>query len=78
MRWGSLFTAFIGVSFAHPAFSQIESVIPDSSSDITVSYDDSVRALVDIATPVSDGVSDNTLDRFNVTEVGFDFYIHFH
>ena len=78
MRWGLLFTALIGVSFASPAFAHIENAIPDGDSGTTVSYDEDGRALVDIASPVSEGVSDNTLDRFNGTEVGFSFDNHFH
>ena len=73
MRWGPLFTACIGVSFAQPVFAQVSMAIPDGFSDTTVTYDDSGRALVDIATPVSDGISHNTFTEFNVTEAGLDF-----
>jgi len=73
MRWGALFNAFIGVSFAHPAFAQVDVVTPDGASDTTVTFDEDGRALVDIARPVSDGISHNTFTDFNVTEAGLDF-----
>lgn len=47
--------------------------VPDGLSDTTVSYDDTGWALVDIAAPVSDGISHNTFTDFNVTEAGLDF-----
>lgn len=49
------------------------SIIPDGQSDTNVTYDDAGHALVDIAAPVSDGISHNTFTRFNVTEAGLDF-----
>jgi len=58
---------------AQQAFAQISMVVPDGASDTTVTYEDTGRALVDIATPVTDGISHNTFTDFNVTEAGLDF-----
>lgn len=71
MRWGLTFTAIFGLS--QGAYAQAVSAVPDGATDTTVTYDNSGRALVDIANPVSDGISHNTFTRFNVTEAGLDF-----
>lgn len=62
------------LAFTSPVAAQTASnIVPDNQTHTSVSYDDTGRALVDIAAPVSDGISHNTFTRFNVTSVGYDF-----
>jgi len=72
MRWGVIIGA-LGLGLSQAAYGQVVSVIPDGESDTIVTFDESGRALVDVATPVSDGISHNTFTRFDVSEAGLDF-----
>jgi len=73
MRWGFTFTAFLSLGLSQAAYGQDVSAVPDGDTNTTVTYDATGRALVDIANPVSDGISHNTFTLFNVTEAGLDF-----
>lgn len=70
----SIYGIFFCLSLGQNALAQVGMAVPDGVSDTTVTYDDNTgRALVDIASPVTDGISHNSFTDFNVTEAGLDF-----
>lgn len=67
----AVFTAFASL-MGGSAVAQGDSVIPDGVTDTSATIDASGHVTVNIADPVSDGISHNTYESFNVSAAGVD------